>query len=309
MRRLSGALVVAVLTAGASTLSPTAGAKVPGQNGQIVFARFDPTVDDSRVFTVNPDGSEEHQLFDGIAEVPRWSPDGTQIAMICCQTNLAPTIINADGSGLRQLTIPIPQNGFNVWSADGSRLAGAVTSDVQPQLDGAYTLRSSDGGDFFRVTTAPGEDDPADYSPDGRRMVLVRHDPTRPQNAQNAVFVVNIDGTGFRRLTPWGLGASGLSWSPNGKWILFASNGFIWVVHPDGSGLQQIRIDTGSPFYFAEDPVWSPEGKRIALSLFLPANGHLDIYTMGADGRNLVQVTHSPTGDEVPDWGTHPLAG
>ena len=47
----------------------------------------------------------------------------------------------------------------------------------------------------------------------------------------------------------------------------------------------------------------------IALSMFIPGDGgHLDIYTVRSDGTGLVQVTHSPTGDEFPDWGTHALA-
>ncbi len=43
-------------------------------------------------------------------------------------------------------------------------------------------------------------------------------------------------------------------------------------------------------------------------------NGALDIYTARADGTNLVHVTtalvpiSSGEGDELPDWGPHPLA-
>src|SRR5262249_16272418 len=75
-----------------------------------------------------------------------------------------------------------------------------------------------------------------------------------------------------------------------------------------GSGLRQIPIDTGGSRYFAKDPVWSPNGNKIALALFLPQNGAQDIYTMNADGTGLTQVTASPTFHDEPHWGTHPLA-
>jgi len=307
-------LVAAVLAITGGSASPVE-AKVPGVNGQIVFARSDPAIDDSHVLTINPDGTHERQILDTAAEIPHWSPDGTRIAVICCPFGLAPTIINADGTGLTQLPIPagFPPGGCNVWSADGSRLAcGFGDFDPpQPERNGMYTMRASDGGDVFQVTTSPGEDGAFDYSPDGNRIVLFRIDPTRPPFGQEniALFVVNVDGSDLHRVTPWGLGTFTASWSPDGQWILFNSNGRVWIVHPDGSGLRKIRIETGGRKYFAaQDPVWSPDGTRIALSLFVVGDGgHLDIYTMKSDGSDLVQVTHSPTGDEFPDWGTHAL--
>ena len=314
MRRLVASvsvLVMAVLGFVAVT-GPTR-AKVPGPNGQIVFARADADVDDSHIFTINPDGTHEQQLLSTFAQIPHWSPDGTRIAMICCAFGLAPTIINAGGSGFTQLPIPpgFPIGGCNVWSADGSRLACGFGGfdPPQPQREGIYTLRASDGGDPVQVTTQPGEDGADDYSPDGSRMVFFRIDYSRPEKAQTALFVVNIDGSGLRRLTSWGLGGFTASWSPDGQWILFDANFRIWVVHPDGSGLQKILIDTGGRPYRAREPVWSPDGTMIALSMRILEDGaHRNIYTMRPDGSDLVQVTHSPTTDEFPDWGTYPLA-
>lgn len=302
-----GLLAVGLLALGA----PSVQAKVPGPNGQIVFAREDPVLEDSHVFTVNPDGSHVHQLLETTGEIPHWSPNGRQIAMICCSFGLAPTIINADGSGFTQLPIPagLPVFGCNVWSADGTRLACGIGGDpLPPERDGMYTLRVADGGDLFQLTTTPGEDGAFDFSPDGQRIVFFRIDYSRVERHQIALFVVNDDGTGLRRLTPWGLGGFTASWSPDGRWILFNAHGQIWIVHPNGSGLKKVMIDTGGRQYFAQEPVWSPDGTRIALSMFIPGDGgHLDIYTMRADGTHLIQITHSPSGDEFPDWGTHPV--
>ena len=58
-----------------------AAANPPGTNGRIVFARFDPALDDDFIYTANPDGSHEQQLLATGAEGPRWSPDGTRIVV------------------------------------------------------------------------------------------------------------------------------------------------------------------------------------------------------------------------------------
>jgi TolB protein len=309
MKRLFAVFAVFVLSLlGLAAVGGPAQAQEPGPNGQIAFSRENPALGDSQTYIANPDGSQEHLLHSGTGEVPRWSPDGSKIVEIG-----NPTIYNADGSVYTTLPYPLPGFdpdtifGCNVWSPDGTRLACEVLDDQHPERNGLYTFHFPDASDLVRVTTAPIDDIPADYSPDGSRIVFVREDPARPASANHALFIVRTDGTGLHRLTAWGTPAGAASWSPDGRWIVFDARGRIFVIHPDGSGLQQIRIDTGGSRYFAQQPVWSPDGNKIALDLGLPQNGTLDIYTMNADGTDLTQVTTSPTHDENPDWGTHPL--
>jgi TolB protein len=80
----------------------------------------------------------------------------------------------------------------------------------------------------------------------------------------------------------------------------------LFVVHPDGSGLSMIRLQTGTPNYFAFQPTWSPDGAKIAFCMFI--RGQEDIYTANADGSNVRQVTDTPEFEDGPDWGPHPLA-
>ena len=60
-------LIVLGLLAGlalAALFALPAGAKSPGANGRIVFARFDPAAGDTFTYTVNPDGSHvQHALL------------------------------------------------------------------------------------------------------------------------------------------------------------------------------------------------------------------------------------------------------
>jgi Tol biopolymer transport system component len=274
-----------------------------------VFLRSFSSTENFAVVTVNPDGTHVRELTTG--ECPHWSPDGSLIATCGAPDGSAAMIINPDTGSFRELFPPdlSLHLACPVWSPDAQRLAcGQFDNAADPRRDGMYTIRSSDGGGLRRITSNPGGlDEAGDYSPHGTQIVFVRFDPARPASANHALFIVRTDGTGLHRLTAWGTPAGAASWSPNGRWIVFDARGRIFVIHPDGSGLQQIPIDTGGSRYIAQQPVWSPDGNKIALDLFLPQNGTLDIYTMKADGTDLTQVTASPTFDENPDWGTHPL--
>jgi len=293
--------------------------KVPGPNGRIAFSRV--VEDDNTVtYTVNPDGSHLQQLFPGFSGFPRWSPDGSQVSLLAPCTdgeeNCAATIVDPDTGTFRELKWPDPDLethcGFG-WSPDGTRLACESFGVTDPSRNGIYTIRASDGGGLRRVTSNPdGDDIPGDYSPDGTRLVFSRTDPSRPAKANAALFVVNVDGTGLRRITPWGLPFSedGGRWSPDGNTILFDDQKSLYVVHPDRPGMAKIPLVTHS-FSRLQNPDWSPDGTKIVMSLFTatsPGTGQAGIYTANADGSDLQQVTSSPTFDRYGDWGPHPLA-
>jgi Tol biopolymer transport system component len=316
VRRLISLVAVTGITLlGLLAPAGSAQAKVAGPNGQIVFARFDPALGSTVTYTVNPDGSHEQQLFPGAAELPHWSPDGSEVSIFCCGDGMAAHIVDPDTGSFRELAPPDPTLEVHCgpWSADGTRLACESFGVTDPSRNGVYAIRSSDGGGLTRITSNPGGDDiPGDYSPDGKQILFGRMDPTRPAKANVALFVVNLNGTGLLRITPWGL--PGLffcgSWSPDGKTIVFGAKGSLYVVHPDGTGLAKVPLATGG-FSRAFDPGWSPDGTKIVFGLFTatsPGTGQNGIYTTNADGSDVQRVTNSPTFDGTPDWGPHPLA-
>jgi TolB protein len=319
MRRLTKWLTAIVLSAGMALTASPAQAKAPSPNGRMAFSRY--VEDDNAVtYTVNPDGSHLQQLFPGLSGFPRWSPDGSEVSLLAPCTdgeeNCAVTIVDADTGAFRELKWPDPaletHCGFG-WSPDGRRLACESFGVTDPSRNGIYTIRVSDGRGLRRITSNPdGDDIPGDYSPDGQRLVFSRIDPSRPAKANVALFVVNVDRTGLRRITPWGLPffENAGRWSPDGKTILFGGRGSIYVVHPDGSGLAKIPLATRG-FRRAFDPDWSPDGRKIVFGLFTqtkPGTEREGIYTANADGGNVQRVTNSPTRDAAPDWGPHPLA-
>jgi TolB protein len=318
-RRFRVVALLVVALAGVAAVS--AAASPPGTNGQITFARFNPTLGDTQINVVNPDGTGQRlvQAPTDTGECPRWSPDGTRIATCGDPSGGSSRIINPDDGSYRVVPNPDPADLFLPcawWSRDGARLACEGFGLNDPSLNGIYSIRSSDGGGLVRITSTPGGDDiPGDSAPNGNRMVFLR-------TTLDALFVVNSNGTGLKQITPADFGLSSLGdWSPQGNEIVFSRHvtpdvhSSIWVVRADGTGLHQINVQPASACGGANaDPnalgcnqtVWSPDGTKIAFVRSHSNDVDGEIYTVNADGTGLTQVTHAP-GSNSPDWGTHPL--
>jgi Tol biopolymer transport system component len=250
---------------------------------------------------------------------PHWSPDGSQVAVTsglgvpCPPTNCTgnTVIINPDTGDYRVLEpqgFPTVGTWCSIWSPDATHFVCEGGNDSDSSVNGIYTIRSSDGGGLTRITNAEGARDiPIDYSPDGSQIVFGRVDPQDHHcTTRSALYVVNLDGSGLHRITPWGFCDDDGSWSPDGTEIVFEKpGGSIFVVHPDGTGLTKIPLATNSRS-FAGDISWSPDGRKIVF-LFGTRTTPEGIATANADGTDVHQITTSPTFDHQADWGSHPI--
>jgi TolB protein len=125
-------------------------------------------------------------------------------------------------------------------------------------------------------------------------------------NGDQALYTVRADGDHTKQLTHIsGLTAAGLSWSPDGRTLVFGrgiSEGHseLEIIASNGTGLHAITHD----FAVYNQPAWSPDGRRIAFS----SGG--DLFIMNADGssRQRILRTAPACGVDSLSWSPDGLA-
>lgn len=328
-RSIRLAVVAAVcvgLTSLAGPVAATTGHQIRGE--RIAYEVTDPATGYISVALVNPDGTGEAALTVPFAAGrPRWSPDGRRLLLFTfTDVGLRPSTVRPDGSDFSALAVPYFSPDVDVspciWAPQGRILCEARSygNNPDPALNGIYSIRLSDGRVVRRLTVNPyppsgnfgGGDLPGSVSPNGTKFVFKRAkpgpEPTPDLGQSGALFVENLDGSGLRQITDYGLANShdeGVAqWSPDGRTILFGGeDGGLYLIQPNGHSLRKINLKVPDDRYFAFAPSWSPDGSRIIFALGLPSAQRVDIYSAKANGKDLRQVTNSPEFDDFPDWG------
>jgi Tol biopolymer transport system component len=337
--------IATVLVAGA--ISVSAGQRVsatpPGVNGRISFMRNDAT-GHWQIWTANPDLTASHQITDGDYDSgwAVWSPDGTRLAFNSTRADSDHTgvisdifVMNADGTDVVKLTQSVNWSEGPAWSPTGDLIAFISVAGPDSVEQGVYVVRP-DGTGMRRVTTLPtgtGRDyyhvSPR-FSPDGRRLaytaIRAGNDlPSGYRGEVTALYVIGVDGSDPRRVTPWGITPGDADWSPDGRHLVFETitehlgNGAsVMTVDADGRNLHALTHDAGITgigrweslqFEASFDPVWSPDGTQILFSHDLKtADGvQTGLQLIAPDGTGQRWVSDTRDHEHQVDWGTAPL--
>jgi TolB protein len=138
----------------------------------------------------------------GDERYPSWSPDGTKIVFRGDQDLVDHSgdeelyLMNADGTGVVQLTHNTVFDSAPAFSPDGSRILFESARDSGDALKLDIYVMDADGGDVRRLTSDPAHDEGGVFSPDGRKILF-----TSERGGSSDIYVMKADGTGVRRLT------------------------------------------------------------------------------------------------------------
>ena len=109
------------------------------------------------------------------------------------------------------------------------------------------------------------------------------------------VAVVNLNGSGFRRLTHDLTSEGSAAWSPAKRRIAFYRNLNIWVMDADGHHQRRLS-DTA----YANEPDWSPNGRQIVFSGGVTGYGGL--WTMNVTTGRKTRVLWGKASADAPAW-------
>ena len=231
-------------------------------------------------------------------QISSWSHDGRRVFYVSRldRGNWELALANADGSGQRKL-MRIAGDAMPVWSPDGRKVAFEGPRDGEH--NGLYVVNADGSGQRMLARRAHSPT----WSPDGRRIAF---------SWGPRIYVINADGSGRRTLLNLHQGLSSLSWSPDGRMFSFLQIGgcgeyclHLYVVDADGSGQERnvtSRLTGGFRWEYspASDPVWSPDGQKLA---FARLNEGFGIYVVNADGSGLRKLTRRSSGTfAAPAW-------
>jgi Tol biopolymer transport system component len=235
-----------------------------------------------------------------------WSPDGRELAFARVTSGqlVGPHgvpylrhdifILNADGSGLHQLTYT-SDAWEPVWSADGQQIIFAragISPDGKSLTANMWSIRPDGMGAQELTPAVNGQaDDPNSISPDGQSLAFTRVTTSPPGGG---VYLLRLaDGT-VREIAR---GAADPSFSPDGKSLVISSgrNGTnsngngdnsptpaaeLYTIDTDGRHRRRLTHTRNIDETF---PTFSPSGKLIAYERTGPGFHHA-VFEMNADG-------------------------
>ena len=241
------------------------------------------------LWIASADGNNPRILFDDPSAgtnpgTPDWSPDGRTIVFAMTPTGATDEneseiyLVDTNGRNLRRLTTAPGDDSHPRWSRSGriffnsARSTPDLKADWSRQWIDIYSM-ATDGGDVRKHTDCRNVCTYPAPSPDGRFVAHRRASDTlgqtwdlSPAMRNSEVYVTPLDGSAPVNVSNSPAFDGWPTWSPDGKWVVFASNrgqvayaGQLYAVTPDGK--KTVRLTEGS--WSRAQPSFAPAGDRI----------------------------------------------
>jgi Tol biopolymer transport system component len=174
-------------------------------------------------------------------------------------------------------------------TADGR----TILTTIEQRLSRIETIPATgDINQTLRLTQVEGNQEGLrgfDFTPDGRLVFSTF------EGGQSDIWIMNANGSARRRLTSDIYFESGPTVSPDGRYVVFASN------RPDGkpvARLWRMDIDGGNPVQLSENvnspPNISPDGRWVIYSVW-SAEKPQSVWKLSVDGGQAVRLTDYPS--------------
>ena len=252
-------------------------------------ADIDPDTGFSEVFAFRSDGSSTVQLTslhaDGIelGDQPRWSND---LLDSCVTIQVEWDADPVDGES-ETYVMRLPISGAGVALIESGLLPRLTGSDCEILL----AMPPFSPGDISAYAGYACSSDPSQLA------YLVSNLDANGDTIDRTIWVHTLAANAPPDVPIHTAAKLGLSaWSHDGSRIAFVTVntslwGGVWTIHPDGSGLLQVKTNNGTTSY--QSPQWSPDSKELLVQVIKARQGdwYYDLARMPASGGTLTVLT------------------
>ena len=154
------------------------------------------------------------------------------------------------------------------------------------------------GGNPRQVVAGSGWD--PTWSPDGTRLLFASE-----RSGQNQLWVVNLDGSGLRKVSDLPAIRGRSDWSSLDQIVTYSGtpwNRELFLMNADGSNTRQLTPTGGN----SQGPSFSPDGQWVAFTAYFDKFNDIhgcEIYIIRVDGTDLRRLTNNSYCDYQPRWG------
>jgi Tol biopolymer transport system component len=230
---------------GTDTRTPLAGSK----NGD-VLPKWSHDRQTVAVTYRKKDGTNEIYLMDRTGQNRRkiledvslgrvaWSPDDTKLAFMRSRNGVNQIFLQTlDDSDAVQLTTGAEQKDDPAFTADGESIVyWRITGKVRQIFELNVAAPKEPGRRIVGPDNGPANDPMP--SPDGKTLLYTREADAKVTTSD--IWLINMDGTGARRLTSDPAREMDATWSPDGTWFAYVRGAYerptVVAMRPDGTG-------------------------------------------------------------------------
>jgi Tol biopolymer transport system component len=244
------------------------------------------------------------------------SPDGSRLAFVCDNGGSAICVADLDGRDFAVLTGGALLADQPAWSPDGSRIAfrgwaqGGPPGPFNPSR--IWVMNADGSGKVSLTTDAAGWQANPTWSPrqaDGSYRIAYSQQSLQGSHVVAHVVSMRADGADARPVTAAGEQLDDEpAWSPDGATIAFVrtggeASGDLWLAAAAGGAERPLMAS--DPAGAQRAPAWSPDGAQLAFASnhdLQPGFYTWQIFTVRADGTQLVRRTHDRAEKQRPAW-------
>ncbi len=272
--------------------------------------------DDYEVFTMNLDGSDQKNVTNLPGVEWTYKSAGKDLLYISDQDTCKRCyfLYSTDAMGKEHQKI----GGYQLKDSwHGTRKNGQeIIVTPKERGDSSFYILNRKGEIVQKVNPGLSYFSDPDFSPDGEQVVFRGSEKRFKANIgyQDELYIVNLDGSGLRKLTTYPKGDTTANWysyhagppfwEPNHNVITYHSKqqggSFLFQINPDGTGLKKLTPDSLQVNWHS----WSSDGRWITFDALVGEgdNRNYDIFLMKYSDGTITRVTNSELFEQAPNF-------